>query len=110
VPPLVFLELLDKVVIFQVRYSITIEPMLQTFRANLKGVSIPNCEKVVKLSAYADDIVLFVKEQSNVSKITAISSDFMVVSSAKVNWNKSEAILKVENWPHGLPSLAAGLK
>jgi len=42
-------------------YSLTIEPLLQKFRADLKGVTIPNCEKVFKLSAYADDIVIFIK-------------------------------------------------
>lgn len=33
----------------------------------------------------------------------------MVVSSAKVNWNKSEAIL-IGKWLHGQPSLPTGLK
>jgi len=33
----------------------------------------------------------------------------MLVSSARVNWNKSEAIL-VGKWSHGQPSLPAGLK
>lgn len=90
-------------------YSLTIEPLLRKFRADLKGVTIPNCDKVFKLSAYADDIVIFIKEQSDVSKLTKILSDFMVVSSAKVNWNKSEAIL-VGKWTNGQPSLPAGLK
>lgn len=90
-------------------YSLTIEPLLRKFRADLKGVTIPHCDKVFKLSAYADDIVIFIKEQSDVSKLTKILSDFMVVSSAKVNWNKSEAIL-VGKWTNGQPSLPAGLK
>lgn len=90
-------------------YSLTIEPLLRKFRAELKGVIIPKCEKYFKLSAYADDIVIFIKEQSDVSKLTKILNDFMVVSSAKVNWNKSEAIL-IGKWLHGQPSLPAGLK
>ncbi len=43
-------------------YSLGIEPLLRKFRVELKGVNIPNCENVFKLSAYADDIVILSKE------------------------------------------------
>ncbi len=42
-------------------YSLAIEPLLRKFRAELKGVNIPYCENVFKLSAYADDIVILGK-------------------------------------------------
>lgn len=86
-----------------------IEPLLRKFRAELKGVSIPNCKIVFKLSAYADDIVILLKEQRDVEKMTEILCDFMTVSSARENWNKSEAIL-FGKWPNGQPSLSVGLK
>ncbi len=69
-------------------YSLGIEPLLRKFRVELKGVNIPNCEFFFKLSAYADDIVILIKEQRNVNKMTKIVSDFTIVSSAKVNWKK----------------------
>jgi len=49
------------------------------------------------LSTYADDIVIFVKSQEEVSALTSIVEDFGALSVAKVNWAKSEA-LAVGNW------------
>ncbi len=90
-------------------YSLAIEPLLRKFRVELKGVNIPNCENAFKLSAYADDIVILIKEQRDVNKMTEILSEFTTVSSAKVNWKKSEAIL-FGKWPNGQPVLPVELK
>ncbi len=86
-------------------YSLAIEPLLRKFRVELKGVNIPNCENAFKLSAYADDIVILIKEQRDVNKMTEILSEFKTVSSAKVNWKKSEAIYLVNGRMDNLLSL-----
>ncbi len=59
------------------------------------------------MSAYADDIVL-VKGQSDIDLLKEILNNFGIISSAKVNWSKSEAIAGGK-WSHGLPELPGGL-
>lgn len=49
------------------------------------------------VSAYADDIYVFVKDQRDVSLLGSSLALFERASSAKVNWGKSEA-LKVGEW------------
>ena len=39
-------------------YSLAIEPLLQRIRLTLRGVSVPGCNVPLRLSAYADDIVI----------------------------------------------------
>lgn len=38
--------------------TLAIEPLLHKIRKTLMGVSFPGCRKVVKLTAYADDVVI----------------------------------------------------
>jgi len=56
------------------------------------------------LSAYDDDIVVFIKNQNDVDLLNQIVQDFSTASSARVNWKKSEA-LAVGEWCGGLPVL-----
>lgn len=82
-------------------YSLAIEPLLQKIRMKLHGISLPNCNGNFLLSAYADDIVVMISKQSDVQVLSELLGKFKVLSSANINWNKSEAILieagKVEN-------------
>lgn len=53
-------------------YFIAIEPLLRRMRRHLKGFSIPNdcnCNRIV-LSAYADDITVFLNGQEDVNNLT----------------------------------------
>jgi len=85
-------------------YSIAIEPLLCKVRENIKGVSLPFSGKTVSLSAYADDVVVLISDQKDIDTVVNILNDFKKISSAKVNWAKSEAIL-VGNWSQGIPKL-----
>lgn len=89
-------------------YSLAIEPLLQKLRIHLKGLSFPDCNNSLHLSAYADDVIVFVNEKEDVIKLEKIVNDFKLVSSAKVNWRKSEAIM-VGSWSGDLPALPGGL-
>ncbi len=89
-------------------YALAIEPFLNKLRTELYGLHIPKCLKVFKLSAYADDVVIFISCQNDVNLLLKLLKDFRVFSSTKVNWPKSEAIL-VGRWLGGDPNLPDGL-
>ncbi len=85
-------------------YALAIEPMLQQLREHICGLNLPICKSSISLSAYADDVVVLINGQNDVQVLMKVLEDFRVLSSAKVNWNKSEALL-IGNWPKGKPSL-----
>ncbi|KAK3522473.1 hypothetical protein QTP86_013341 [Hemibagrus guttatus] len=89
-------------------YSLAIEPLLNKLRNHLSGFNIPHANASVYLSAYADDLVVMINTQEDVNVLAAILNDFQILSSAKVNWTKSEAIL-VGEWGGGQPTLPGGL-
>ena len=73
-------------------HSSAIESLLHKFRADLQGLSIPGCNVPLKLSAYADDVVIPVDSQQDVDVLVRDVVQFSSISSAKVNWDKSEAV------------------
>lgn len=78
-------------------YSLAIEPLLHKLRKSLVGVNLPGCETNFKLSAYADDVVVIVKKQEDIDTLVENINGFGVLSSAKINWGKSEAVQLVMN-------------
>lgn len=58
------------------------------------------------ISAYADDVTVFISNADE--KLEIIVNGFKKLSSAKVNWAKSEALL-IGDWNRGLPNLPGGL-
>ncbi len=97
-------------------YSLAIEPFLHRLRRLLPGVALPGCNSVFKLSAYADDVVIFVKNQDDINSLVECINDFNVLSSAKINWGKIEAIsfgaelVKKTVLPNGLSWVKGGFK
>ena len=89
-------------------YAISIEPLLHKIRSCISGVVVPMVETRYVLSAYADDLIVFIQKQVEIDKLGKIVTDFGRLSSARVNWGKSEA-LAVGSWLSGLPSLPAGM-
>lgn len=90
-------------------YSIAIEPLLHMLRSNLRGFSVPSCNKPFILSAYADDVITFVSCKDDIDMLTNVVNDFQSLSSAKVNWGKSDA-LWVGEWEDRFPGLPGGLR
>ena len=75
-------------------YSLAIEPLLCSFREKRSGLLLPDSafSNKIEVSAYADDMVI-VREQRDV---LALEKCFLIdeqASSARVNWEKSEALL-----------------
>lgn len=90
-------------------YTLAIEPLLNKLRTDVCGLCIPNCVNVFKLSAYADDVIVIISEPNDANVMLKVLDDFKTLSSAKVNWKKSEAIL-VGKWPKRKPRVPDGLK
>ncbi len=89
-------------------YTLAIEPLLIRIREKLCGLSIPNCMRVFKLSAYADDVAVLINGQRDVNMLMEILNVFKEISATKVNWSKSEAVL-VGSWLNVEPKLPEGL-
>lgn len=77
-------------------YIISIEPLLIVLREKLQGISVlnPNISETttVRLIAYVTNNVT-VRSQENIFQLSKHLDYFQKASSARVNWNKTEALL-----------------
>ena len=89
-------------------YSLSIEPMLHNVRVFINGLFVPDISSNFISSAYADDNIIFIKNQEDINRLGEIVETFGKLSAAKVNWAKSEA-LAVGKWSAGLPPRPGGL-
>ena len=48
-------------------FYLAIEPLLHKLRKKLSAVCFPGCTSAVKLSAYADDIVIILNKQCDIN-------------------------------------------
>lgn len=79
-------------------YALAIEPLPHKICCELPGLYISNYENCLHLPAYADDVFLFISNEND-GRLHGKKTvrDFEYISSAKVNWSKSEALL-VGKW------------
>uniref|UniRef100_A0AAV2MGX3 Reverse transcriptase domain-containing protein n=1 Tax=Knipowitschia caucasica TaxID=637954 RepID=A0AAV2MGX3_KNICA len=63
-------------------YSLSIEPLLHRLRADLQGVLLPGA-RPFKVSAYADDLIVFVNSQRDVEVLADTVQVFGQVSSSR---------------------------
>ncbi|TWW67065.1 Transposon TX1 uncharacterized 149 kDa protein ORF 2 [Takifugu flavidus] len=89
-------------------YALSLEPLLIKIRENVQGLVLSGFTGNLVLSAYADDVIVFTRDQQDINILNRITNKFSMVSAARVNWGKSEA-LAVGNWGGGLPVLPGGL-
>lgn len=66
-------------------YSITLEPILNKIRVELDGFKCENFFPPIKLSAYADDIMVLINGQNDINKVVDIVNSYGKFSSTKVN-------------------------
>ncbi|KAJ4946367.1 hypothetical protein JOQ06_024034, partial [Pogonophryne albipinna] len=85
-------------------YALSLEPLLNKIRSKLQGLFLPGFSGGMVLSAYADDVIVFIRDQKDTDMLVNIVRDFSSASAARVNWRKSEA-LAVGEWSGGLPVL-----
>lgn len=57
---------------------------------------------------YADDVLILIKGKKDVINLESTVNEFGVISAARVNWGKSEALIKGK-WKNCLPDLPGGL-
>ncbi|KAJ3583122.1 hypothetical protein NHX12_034441 [Muraenolepis orangiensis] len=90
-------------------YSLAIESLLCRLRSKLSGLSLPaSCglERPPTLSAYADDVSIFVSSQRDVQCLQDTLSLYERASAARVNWREQV----VPSLPGGLQWETEGLK
>lgn len=63
-----------------------IQPLLNSIRSQIEGVYLSEDIPPVRLSAYADDVVILVKNQAEVDSLSLMVDRFRGISSAMVNW------------------------
>jgi len=88
-------------------YSIALEPMLNQIRESICGFKYDSAI-TVKLSAYADDLIVLVNDQQDFNRLTEIFENFGKISSSRVNWSKSSAFLMAD-WRAENPILPGGM-
>lgn len=93
-------------------YSPAIEPLLCRLRDQLRGFSMPgSCifEQTLTLYAYADDVNILVSNQEDVRCLQKPLVVYEKITSARVNWAKSEALLG--QWRNrAVPIMLGGLE
>lgn len=88
-------------------YAISIEPFLVSLRSQLSGFNISSDPGIdsVKLTAYADDVTVVIKDTEDVTKLVSTLNTFQQASSARINWEKCESFI-VGDWKsEGPPKL-----
>ena len=75
-------------------YSIAIEPLLNKLRSNINksGFKLPNTEKHCSVSAYADDVSVFVTSDAGFTAVEKTYDLFGRASAARLNTNKSQGL------------------
>uniref|UniRef100_A0A3Q3ERM5 Reverse transcriptase domain-containing protein n=1 Tax=Labrus bergylta TaxID=56723 RepID=A0A3Q3ERM5_9LABR len=94
-------------------YSLAIEPLLCRLRGRLSGLSLPaacSIECPPTISAYADDVNIFISNQGDVRCLRDTLSLYERATAARVNWEKSGALLVGEWRDQAVPSLPGGLE
>ncbi len=67
-------------------YVLAIDPLLFRLRNMLKGLTLPQCNTTFYLSAYADDVIVFINDNIDVQELQQIVNDFKnhFISSCKL--------------------------
>ena len=75
-------------------YAIAIEPFLNTLRKNLHNQSfpLPDSQKFCAVSAYADDVSIFVTSDSGFNTINEAYTLYSSASAARLNLQKSQGL------------------
>ncbi|KAI4877209.1 hypothetical protein NFI96_028665 [Prochilodus magdalenae] len=71
-------------------YAIAVEPLLCLLRTRLLGLQFAGSS--VKLSAYADDVTVVIRNSEDVDALKASLSIYERASSARLNWGKTKAV------------------
>lgn len=81
-----------------VLFSLYIEPLIRSIHDSISGILIYG--KIIKLTAYADDITIFVRTQEEFDLVMQIVDSFSIYAKIKVNLQKS-SFLRLNNISSG---------
>jgi hypothetical protein len=82
-------------------FNISLDPFISTINNRLNGIPIMNTNNIKSL-AFADDVVIFVNSELDITKMKLIIKQYSEASNAKVNQDKTEW-LEVGNPTFNLP-------
>lgn len=89
-------------------YALAIEPLLCQIKKNLHGFFVNGWkERPIKVSAYADDISVFIKNENDIRVLKESLDLYEKASSARVNWSKSEGFI-IGDWQERPPPVLPG--
>lgn len=92
-------------------YALAIEPLLSQLRQGLSGLTLAEKkENMISLSAYADDVTVFITGQTDIQILEQKLALYEQASSAKVNWSKCDGLILGEWKNKEQPTLPVGLK
>ena len=75
-------------------FSIVLEVLAMAIRQNKKIQGIQICKEEVKLSLFADDMILYIKNpKDSIPKLLELIPEFIKVAGYKINTQKSVAFL-----------------
>ena len=79
-------------------FILAIEPLLEAIRKDrdIEGVKAPGQQKI-KLSAFADDVTLYITNEEGIAKTREILQEFRETAGLQINGKKTE-ILTVGDW------------
>lgn len=87
-------------------FAISIEPLAELIRSDPSILGISDKIKTHKLSMYADDVILYIRDPIiSIPNILKCLKDFSLVSGYKVNESKSEAMMIKGRWPSELSEI-----
>lgn len=90
--------------------TLAVEPFLSLLRKDLTGLKVDGNCNAFKLTAYADDITVIVKDQRDIEIVNDSISLYENASSAKLNWSKTEAFWCNDKRTMPLPVIPGNLK
>ncbi|CAM5112733.1 unnamed protein product [Eretmochelys imbricata] len=79
-------------------YTLAIEPFLCLLHRRLTGLVLWEPELRLVLLAYADDVLLVVRDLGDLARVEACQAIYSAASSARVNWVKSSGLVVGDWW------------
>jgi hypothetical protein len=78
-------------------YSLCVNPLLTTLHGALPGVQIDHRNEHTTITAYADDVSIFITSPGDIPTVGDVLRTFEKASGAKISTTKSK-ILALSNW------------
>jgi hypothetical protein len=83
-------------------YALCLNPLIQSLEKHLSGIKIGRRRKRRVVTAYADDVMMYLTQMEDIPKMEEILLRYVSTSGAKINNQKSRA-MATGNWDMTIP-------